>query len=176
MQTFVNKQIIGITPITPCKVLQGGLFFYNGTIDKKFNLPVGIFNINGKFEVSKPIDYTEKIKFLRPEKKVKFLGIKKEVFTENVNKCSTFIDKGLIVWDKDFYNSLNPLMRKFVRGHELGHYFYFTEKKCDYFSRCMLLIQGYNPSQVNACTYSTLADNNRSNFLYKTLIKSKYSL
>ena len=86
----------------------------------------------------------------------------KFILKENPNKCSIFLEKGVIIFDKDLWESLSNLQRKFVLLHEYGHYYYKSEVKCDIFAKHHLLKLGYNKSQIAAIDFHILGNSEHS--------------
>ncbi len=116
-----------------------------------FNLPVGdYFACCPVKELRRPLTYvTPKLPF--SEKRL-FVPPVVEVYDEpNPNKASVSTAKGYIVIDPKFVSGGIP-REVFIKFHELGHYRYKTEWKCDVFSAHEMLKRGYNPSQ---CYYSS---------------------
>ncbi len=63
------------------------------------------------------------------------------------------ISKGVIETGQKF-KYLNEQQQQFILLHEIGHFYYTTEFKCDVFAMYNLLKKGYNKSQA----YSALKD------------------
>lgn len=173
MKKILLKKKLGfIAKNAPVTVFdKRGHLFYQAKEGKKFNLPAGVYYIKGKVKVTKPLDFSKYIIVLPPEKNIPFLGIKKVFFVNNPNKCSIDVSKGHLFVDKNFWNNLNYLQKRFVLLHELGHYFYFNEKKCDNYARCIMLLEGVNPSQIFNVTKSTLVTCERINNMKLKLLK-----
>jgi hypothetical protein len=142
---------------------------------KVFNLPViGRVYVKGKYKrLPSKIITNVKLKYYKPEKSTDFKGIQRIVFSKNPNKCSIDVGSGTLVFDSDFFKKLNIAQLYFILSHELGHYFYFTEYKCDAFARAIMLMLGFNPSQIIASANSTLIDEFRKNENLAQLLKSK---
>lgn len=124
----------------------------------KFNLPAGVFYTeNNLIKLPKKIKY-KKIELPKPQVLKKMPEKFKIIYSANPNKCTVFIDKGLIVFD-NFFKTVFPFVRYFILLHELGHYFYKTEKFCDLFAAKNMLERGYNPSQIYFASKFTLSKN-----------------
>jgi len=132
---------------------------------KVFNVPIiGKTYIKGKYKrLPSKIITGVRLKYYKPEKNVDFKGIQRVYFTKNPNKCSIDVNSGTIIFDKDFFKQLNIVQLYFILSHELGHYFYYSEHKADAFARAVMLLLGFNPSQIIAAAGSTLIDNFRKN-------------
>jgi len=156
-----------------CTITKDGAVFYYSQGLKPFSLPKGGYVCNCKllpYLQNFDIDYSNII-FYEPEKRVKFKGIRQLILKKNPFKCSIDIRKGYLIFDTDFYNSLNNPQKFFVFSHEMGHYFYKSEKKADTFATAMMLLAGYNKSQISACVNSTLVTNYRKLHNKKLLTK-----
>ncbi len=131
--------------------------FYIARRGKEFNLPYGNYVIQGKTKrIPFRMPAVPNLRYYKPEKNVGFKGFQKVIFTQNPNKCSIDVQKGFLVFDKDFFKSLNISQLYFVLSHEVGHFFYYTEHKCDTFAAFMMLKMGFNPSQISSAAKSTL--------------------
>jgi hypothetical protein len=146
---------------------------YTAPAGKIFNVPViGKVYIKGAYKrLPTKIISDVAIKYYKPEKKVPFKGIKQVIFSSNPNKCSIDVHSGTIIFDKTFFRSLNMVQLFFILSHELGHYFYYSEHKADTFARSIMLLMGFNPSQIVAGVNSTLIDEFRKNENLLQLIK-----
>jgi len=146
---------------------------YLAPAGKVFNLPiVGKVYIKGKYKrLPSKIITAVKLKYYKPEKNVDFKGIQRIVFSKNPNKCSIDVSSGTLIFDTDFFKKLNVAQLYFILSHEIGHYFYYTEKKCDAFASAVMLLLGFNPSQVIAASHSTLIDEFRKNENLAQLLK-----
>ncbi len=81
---------------------------------------------------------------------------------------------GVIELGQDMYKYTKP-MRVFFILHELGHFYYSTEKYCDLFALVFFLKLGYNMSTAMYCLTKVLRHNpanvERVLFIYNKLIK-----
>jgi hypothetical protein len=148
---------------------------YLAPAGKVFNLPIiGRVYIKGKYKrLPSKIITNVKLKYYKPEKNIDFKGIQRIVFSKNPNKCSIDVYSGTLIFDSDFFKKLNIAQLYFILSHELGHYFYYTEHKCDAFARAIMLLLGFNPSQIIASANSTLIDEFRKNENLAQLLKNK---
>lgn len=169
MITFDCKKITGFYSENPVKIFRNGKLFYSFDKVCKFNLPIGRYQTyNQLSKLKHPVHYNLKT-LPRPERDIK-LPSKFTVLKENnPNKCSVNMLTGVILIDPNFAMQ-NPVFLTFVLFHELGHYLYETEWKCDVFASNQMLKRGYNPSQCFNSSYHTLK-NNYSGFQrkFKTL-------
>jgi len=148
---------------------------YIAPAGKVFNLPIiGKVYVKGKYKrlPSKIIDNV-RLKYYKPEKNIDFKGVQRVVFSKNPHKCSIDVHTGTLIFDIDFFRRLNIAQLYFILSHEIGHYFYFTEKKCDAFACAVMLLLGFNPSQIIASANSTLVDEFRKNENLAQLIKKQ---
>lgn len=156
-----------------------GNFFYN----KKnvnfpkpmyFNLPAGKYkSLNNIFALNKPVFYRLP-KLYKPEKKTP-LKSPKVSYVENPNKASIDVMTGNIYINPFYKNNLCQLA--FLYWHEIGHFFYYSEYKCDRFAENKMLKYGYNPSQITKAVLTGLNCNINSSFerakkVYKSIKKN----
>jgi len=141
---------------------------------KVFNVPViDKIYIKGKYKrLPAKIITGVQLKYYKPEKKVRFKGIRRVLFRNNPNKCSIDVNSGTLIFDKNFFKQLNIVQLYFILSHELGHYFYYSEHKADAFARFVMLMLGFNPSQIVAAASSTLIDKFRKNENLAQLLKN----
>jgi hypothetical protein len=79
------------------------------------------------------------------------------VFGNNPNKCTIFYDEAFILFDTSYMNK--PLYIKYtIYFHELGHHWYVTESKADFYAAKKLLELGFNPSQIELAFIESLSD------------------
>ena len=124
---------------------------------KHFNLPAGKYLVDsGDFSQT---DFF-KPKLLRlpaPQgKQVKNPDKFKIEFGDNPNKCSVFWKKDLILFDKSFAEKPLPIVY-FILFHEWGHRYYTKESYCDMFAANVMLLRGYNTSQIGMAQMSALS-------------------
>ena len=128
--------------------LDGEIFYFsNNRKVTKFNLPKGVYKTDNNIKLNiKPFSF--KVKKLPPfERCLKRPKKIKLFFQPNPNKCTVRLNEGIIIMDTAIKELPKPCIM-FVLGHELGHYYYKSENKCDNYSFNLLLKQGYNPSQL----------------------------
>lgn len=129
-------------------------YFFNSKGPVHFNLPKGVYKIETSLT---PCEF-RKYRLPNLPKYERTLPLPKKFtirYGENPNTCSVFLREGYILAD----NSLKDLpipARTFIYFHELGHYFYVSEPKCDLFSARVMLERGFNPSQVAEAPRITL--------------------
>jgi len=122
-----------------------------------FNLP------KGKFYTENAIFKAEKLIYEIPELPEAERNLKppktalKVIVSDNPNKCSVDKKKGLIIIDRNLLSDPLPYLH-FILFHEIGHYEYQTEYKCDLFSAKAMIEKGYNPSQVLTAQQVSLSD------------------
>lgn len=92
----------------------------------------------------------------------------KLIIGTNPNKASIDIKKRRIIIDRDIFNAPEPV-RKAVLLHELAHYFYYDEKKCDEFSASILRGLGYPKSIIAAAFNSVLYSKFRKHHITKKI-------
>ena len=140
----------------------------------RFNLPVGTFYTENKLRPLKKRIYYKLHELPTPTKITQLP--KKMVFkiAPNPNKCSTNLEKGIMVMDSDLAKESRAIT-DFVKYHEFGHFHYSgdknSEKNCDLFAINEMLKNGYNPSQCAATKYclscaSDARKDNITNFLH----------
>jgi hypothetical protein len=162
-----------VNPLNVCIFDEQGKVFLR-PFTTHFNLPKGNYTINTDFNFCEPVRY-KKIILPKRERNIKFPKKFKVIQRPNKNKCSIYYELGLIVFDPEFFNSLNKFQHYFVCAHEIGHYFYKTEKYCDLFSAKKMIQNGYNATQILAGCDITLSNTassiERKNYLLKHLKK-----
>ena len=141
----------------------------------QFNLPPGAYYCEQPLtQLKKPVEY--KLPALpKPERKVILPSNPIQIiFRPNPNKCSIFLNLGLIVCDPSIQVK-SRAEKMFVIYHELGHYMYKTEKFCDIYAACRMIEDGFNPSQcvfsVNGCLSDASAERKKEIFNFSKKIK-----
>lgn len=119
-----------------------------------FNLPSGNYVIDiAVTKLNKPISY-KKPKLPKYERNIKRPKSIDIYFTNNPNKCSIDLEKGIILCDHAI-KLKSRAEQLFIMLHELAHYHYKTEAFCDLEASANMLELGYNPSQlyfsINGC-------------------------
>lgn len=122
----------------------------------KFNLPAGIYKYDGSFVKlwsTVPVNFI----MLPPRERNIEQKTYKIEFNNNPNKCTIFYKLGVIVFDYSFMNE--PLYVKYsIYFHELGHHYYKTEYKADFYACKKMLDFGFNPSQIGRTALDTLSN------------------
>jgi len=150
------------------------LFYDTDWLNKKpkgFNLPKGIYYIN-KSQILIPLKHPVIIKFIpnpKPERRILRIGHYQIKFANNPNKATIYYDKQLIVFDNSF-KTVPLYVIMFLFFHELGHFKYSTEWKCDVFAVNKMLKRGYNISQIGLAPLVSLSP--RALYRQKLIIKS----
>ena len=116
-----------------------------------FNLPAGVYFCEQNLKKSaSPVNYS------LPERTPAFEKDKKDFpkkyslkFGSNPNKASVLLtnDSMVILIDNDFKKQ-GRLFVDFIIRHELGHFFYKTEKYADIAAYVAMINEGFNPSQI----------------------------
>lgn len=157
----------------------------NGKKVMEFNLPPGEYDlIEGSFKkFLKPLEY-KLIDLPKSNNELKFPGKVKIYWRENPNKCSVDLsDKYLMkVYFDPSFRDMSDYVRTWVLGHELGHYIYRgrgqrSEKCCDHVSANLMLMNGFNPKQIDAAIKIAISNGyhalERKNELYENLLTVK---
>lgn len=146
--TELNKpaSFIGNCPI----IYDDRGLFYAKDGNVIFNLPAGNYDIYSAEYHGKPIRYRQplqpfperfRLKFKEPE-----IVVTSEIEGKPFGKAAICVSD-----DEIFFNSsargLDTVSIMCLLMHELGHYHYHTEWKCDQFAFFKMLNSGYNPSQ-----------------------------
>lgn len=135
----------------------------------KFNLPAGVYDLDGMImKMDNPVKI-KKYKLPPPERHLKKKRYK-IIFEPNPNKCTIHYKKGLIVFDISFKDA--PLYVKYaIYFHELGHHWYKTEKLADLYAVNKMLDYGFNPSQIGRTQIFALKTSNmdRKKFIINKL-------
>lgn len=116
----------------------------------RFNLPAGNYIIYGKFRIYEKLDYP-KIN-IKGQKRFDFSEVKIN-YVSNPHKASINTSNGEMFVDRSFYKQSNPIQRKFLILHELGHYALDggSEKNANDFAINSMIELGYNPKQLEVC-------------------------
>lgn len=140
-----------------------------------FNLPKGVYNTDCEiFKLKRPLVYIHP-SLPSPEKDLPIAEKIDIRVGKNPNKAT--VDKRIPTLTKILIDESmleNPCECEFILFHELGHYFYRTEWKCDLFSAAEMLKRGFNPSQIifsSICGLSNKQDERKDilfNFLKQT--------
>jgi len=150
MDVRVNSKcsFIGFNP----KVYDENGIFYIKEGRASFNLPPGEYNIinaepNGTAIVYKcpMLPFPEKLNVLPKLSRLKLL-IADNAYGQVINKAAVCVSKNELFLNEQFFN-YPTVHRLCLLAHELGHYIYKTEYKCDLFAINHLIKYGLNPSQ-----------------------------
>lgn len=133
-----------------------------------FNLPKGnyFFADTLIYDIKKPYIYTTP-DLPKPDRN----DIANPNVSVSINK--DFLDKARIYIKEhrmNISNSINAsssLINCFVRAHEIGHYRYSDEWKCDVFSAYVMLGCGYNPSQILIAQRCTIRNSEGNKIRFK---------
>lgn len=120
-------------------------------LGQRFNLPAGVYNINGdvrEFELYKYPRFD-----LGKADKVTDFSAVKIAYINNPAKASIYVKTGQMFLDLDYWNRSLPKDKKFLMLHELGHYALNggTEKKANEWASNRMLDLGYNPTNITEC-------------------------
>ena len=137
-----------------------GKIFYFHTGNPKgefyFNLPKGKYFSANQLEVLKNPIPVNLPKLPAPEKNNTLPKKVKVYFLENPHKASIITANNEIKVDPKILNLTLPTI-VFIMFHELGHYFYSDEKKCDLFAAVQMIKRGFNPSQCGIAIDNALS-------------------
>jgi hypothetical protein len=142
---------------------------------KTFNLPEGSFLIDsGDIEMlSEPVKYPLAI-LPFPERSLKLPKDFSIIFDNNPNKCTIKWLQKIIVFDHALKDLTLPELY-FILYHEFGHHKFKTEKFADLYASNLMLIKGYNPSQIGKAPITSLSSMQyeRKKHIVNKLIKYK---
>lgn len=112
-----------------------------------FSLPAGEYLMPEHVEPCKP--RRRKLPALPPPERDLPFPAKFEVLVRpNPNKCTVYLTRGLIILDNALAASLSRADLIHIFAHEIGHFWYKTEWKCDVFAAHVMLLMGFNVSQA----------------------------
>lgn len=158
--------------------------FLNGRTPRiKFNVPIGgnfLTNVPVKIEKIVPIELPEIDIELPPFERDR---VKDFIITNNPDLDGTparvHTEKGIIELGTKIKH-YPAAMKVFFIWHELGHFYYKTEKFCDLFALVFFLKSGWNMSTAMYCLTNILnrtpQNMERILFIYKHLIKKNASV
>ncbi len=143
----------------------------NGNEFVHFNLPPGRYNCSANLtRLSRPIRYRcKKLPFAERVLDIPELNI---TVQENPHKCTVFFNTGDIIIDPSMASLAKPNLLH-ILFHELGHFYYKTEWKCDIFACRQILKIGYNPSQCLKVIIHNLSSN-KAETIKRATIGMKY--
>jgi hypothetical protein len=138
-----------------------------------FNLPKGVYYTNNSLGWLK-----EPLKDNLPQlpKREKFIPIPKQFkdlkirIGRNPNKASISVYTNKILVDDKILSLPLPNII-FVLFHEIGHFYFHSEKSCDLYAARQMLKLGFNPSQCGTAIIGTLSEHaeNRKQCLIEKL-------
>jgi hypothetical protein len=181
MIPLVLKQKAGFLNLYPSQPViirdfRGKLFYSTEGLRpvQKFNLPEGQYYIDqGKIKMIRFIP--PKLNRLpTPERNLKPPFNFSIVFDYNPNKCTIRWKEKIIVFDNSLRDYTLPELY-FILFHEYSHALYKTERFADLCSANMMLIKGFNPSQIGAAPITSLSEKqlNRKKFVVNNLIRKR---
>ena len=151
-----NIKVTFATHCTNCNVSRNGILYH----EREFKQPVNNFTFNavksGEYTFTQPVQKSE----TAPIKKLSTAGIilpNKERFykanfyiVKNNNyegKARMYKETGEIQTGR-LFEQYNEQIKEFILLHEIGHFYYSTEWKCDLYALMQFLKKGYNQSQA----------------------------
>ena len=172
------SQITGFSGLAPITIYDAkGRIFYNknSSVNRDgnvyFNLPPGeYFTSNELKRLSAPIKYKCPI-LPRPERLLNIPQLK-IIVESNPRKCSIYFATGIIKIDPEYAAKPLPQIMH-ILFHEIGHFLYHTEYKCDLFSCRNMLKYGFNPSQCLKVMLHNLSSNKKES-LRRSVINADY--
>lgn len=149
----------------------------------EFNLPEGVYEVvsGDLVKMSSPINY-KLIDLPKPNHVTVFPGKVKIYVCDNPNRCTVNLNgkyHASFYFDYRFLDSSRYCIT-WICGHELGHYFYrgqkqISEQNCDHFAANLMLMIGYNPSQIDAAINEAISNGYlarvRKEMLYENLLE-----
>lgn len=160
---ITNTSKRGFHCLTPCKVYdERGVIFWQSEKPRRFNLPKGQYNVVGQIEPLKaPVNY----KLPKLPKRDRYHKLPEKgvtiTYCDNPNKASIVLPFGDIYIDKAFLKLPRPVLAKIIL-HEIGHFYYEDEIKCDRYAAVKMLQLGYNPSQIALADFTALGGSHYS--------------
>lgn len=141
-------------------------------------MPPGQYDIHGKFKVIPFIEYElpelptrEKLYTVPKLKDIKIIFVDGLSHNGKSIKGRIAIAENLIHLNSSLLNSPSAQLYA-VLFHELGHYRYYTEYKCDIYSIRRMLEYGFNPSQMKSFLSVLKNSNDRKNIIMQTAKKA----
>lgn len=162
------------------QVYRNGKLYANRPFVKglfKFNIPFsGNYEFSGKFfELHKvePLQKWDKIITLPDRERNKTVGIKKIVIKPDMDSPARIYTDDQVILVSDKWLAYPVEMRFFILLHEVGHFYYQEEWKCDTFAAHWFIKLGFNPSQAFESLAGVLCDSDtndeRINNIYNLL-------
>jgi hypothetical protein len=116
----------------------------------KINIPfTGTYTFNGECDLIRQtnLQKCQNVIELPTKERNKLVFVKKVVFDDISSPARIYTDEGVIIINQDWLNY--PIENRFfILLHELGHFYYTTEWKCDTFAAHHFIKLGFNPSQA----------------------------
>lgn len=168
----------GFAPVTPGPVLildTDGKVFYSHEVKGTFNLPSGDYIVpSGQvFKIVKPRVFT--LPPLPKKERIRVLPKTFKITLHSVpDKARVNTFTGHMEFDKELMGSIPYPTRVFIGFHELGHYFYTTEWKCDLYAARKMVKLGFNPTQIATAIYDTLSNTPQGITRKQRLILNNY--
>lgn len=122
----------------------------------KFSLPIGVYNVTGIIEKTKPFKIN--LPNLPKIERLKKHGSFNLSFDENPNKCTINYKNRTIIFDNKF-KTYPSYVLFFILYHEYGHLLYSSEFKADCAAVYIMLLKGFNKSQIGLAPFETLTQN-----------------
>lgn len=131
----------------------------NGSKFVHFNLPAGKYNSSVPITtLRRPIKYLcGKLPIAERILDIPELNVHIE---ENPHKCTVYFKTGDIIMDPSMAVLPKPNLLH-ILFHEIAHFYYKTEWKCDMFACKQMLKIGYNPSQCLKVMIHNLSSNKK---------------
>jgi len=175
---MIISQITGFSGLAPIKIYDGkNRIFYNKNRSNNrdgivyFNLPPGrYFTDNELKRLPRPIKY--KCPLLPKPERLLNIPQLKIIVEKNPRKCSIYFATGIIKIDPEYAAKPLPQLMH-ILFHEIGHFLYATEYKCDLFSCYNMLKYGFNPSQCLKVMLHNLSSNKQES-LKRSVINAHY--
>lgn len=134
---------------------ENGIFYQPKKLPKFFSLPVGKYTTDTPLETIKPFKrkFPKLPKPNQDKRKFPFqfpANLQFNFFDthKRISKAGINLKEGKVYIKKTWFETLPTPQRDFVLLHEVGHYHYLEEEKCDLFAQYQMLKRGYNYSQV----------------------------
>ena len=130
-----------------------------------FTLPAGTYRMDGgsligKMERRKGHSIAQGVRSELP-KRVRI------IFAPNPHKACISLRDGVIIVDPSL-RALPKFCLVFILFHEIGHYFYQDEERCDLFAAEEMHRRGFNASQIDQATTMTMGNHSRRSCNFET--------
>lgn len=142
---FIAKNFVDVKAIKKGRLVP----FYSFERDGFFvyNLPKGEYIIKSDF-IKKTSPKIYEVKKYKAEKN-EFKGVFPKIVIKKYSGKAGIDIKNNIIVISPYIFSLPYQSIMFILLHEIGHYYFFTEYKCDNFAKNKMLQMGFNPSQIS---------------------------